>query len=64
MRKAIQISNCAVALDDSLGPPVSYSLVALCDDGSIWELTSDEDNPEGAWIRLPEIPQDTLMDVH
>ena len=30
-------------------------VVALCDDGSVWQIQPDERTPR--WFKLPEIPQ-------
>jgi hypothetical protein len=47
MRKPIQIAH---AMSDERG----YSIVALCDDGSIWEI----DAQYRTWERTLDIPQD------
>ena len=47
MRKIIQIAH---AMSDERG----FSIVALCDDGSIWEI----DAQHRTWERTQDIPQD------
>lgn len=56
MRKVIQISN-------SVAPACGYhqeynQVIALCDDGTMWELLSDN----GKWMQLPPIPQQEITD--
>ena len=55
MRHITQITTAAVfspALDEMGAPPIQQTTVALCNDGTLWALTNDDD-----WIRLPGIPQ-------
>ena len=47
MRKPIQIAH---AMSDERG----FSIVALCDDGTIWEIDAQYRN----WTRTQDIPQD------
>jgi hypothetical protein len=47
MRKIIQIAH---AISDNRG----FSVVALCNDGTIWEL----DHHCRSWKQMPDIPQD------
>lgn len=51
MRKPIQIH--AIIGPDTVQWQGSMLVMALCDDGSIWERWND-----GSWTRLPDIPQD------
>jgi len=48
MRKPVQI---AVIQRTDFEP---FAILAVCDDGTIWELSN------GTWERLPEIPQDPV----
>jgi hypothetical protein len=55
-RKIIQIAHSEAG--DGREP--SISLIALCDDGTVWARTSwHDDNPRMAgWRRIPDVPQD------
>lgn len=44
----------SIAISD--GTPANQTLVALCDDGTIWSKPVRSDQPD--WIRIPDIPQD------
>jgi hypothetical protein len=44
-----------VQLQTTAGAPAV--LVALCDDGSVWQRTVEA--PELPWLKLPDIPSDT-----
>ena len=51
MRKIIQItSSCMPETEFS---PVESRTVALCDDGTVWEIH----NFKNGWLKLPPIPQ-------
>lgn len=51
MRKIIQItSDCMPETEFSL---VESRTVALCDDGTVWEIHNFKDG----WLKLPPIPQ-------
>lgn len=52
MRKIIQI---AVASSES---STVYTLIALCDDGSVWKRS----NSHPLWLKTSDIPQDKLED--
>jgi len=51
MRKIIQISCSGV--DNVSSTQCSFIVVALCDDGSVWQLDNNTDNMK--WIELPKI---------
>ncbi|WP_277962597.1 hypothetical protein [Pseudomonas sp. RIT-To-2] len=51
-RKIVQLHTSAAA---------TAVLVALCDDGSVWQRSVDA--PEAPWARLPGIPADTEADT-
>ena len=57
MRKAIQIATTCIPLHEGLHSEV-HSVLALCDDGSIWELATPC-RPTGRerWLQLPSLPQ-------
>ncbi len=59
MSKVIQITESAMAGTPSICGP-SWSLTALCDDGTMWSHVFPRKLGEtGSWIQLPPIPQDT-----
>jgi hypothetical protein len=49
-RKVVQISQ----VPESIGAN-SYSIVALCDDGTMWH--SDVLGAHAVWYQLPNVPQ-------
>lgn len=60
-RKIVQVSA-AVTTVEKVDEYLEYQatepyLVALCDDGTAWEL-----NEHGNWYKLPDIPQDGCDD--
>ena len=61
-RKIIQIATTTTSFtdtDDELS--VLDSIVAICDDGSLWELKTTywlNKKERSNWKRLPDIPQD------
>jgi hypothetical protein len=54
-RKIIQITTCGVA--NTASTQCNQSIIALCDDGTAWELTDQHE-----WRQLQDIPQPTLPD--
>jgi hypothetical protein len=54
MRKIIQVSSSGV--DCNISTQCSHILIALCDDGTVWELPNS--GQTRGWNRLPGIPQD------
>ncbi|WKT00487.1 nucleoside triphosphate pyrophosphohydrolase family protein [Gallibacterium salpingitidis] len=53
MRKVIQISE-SITQDTEYADGY-WSLIALCDDGTLWNKSSLSDN---VWIRIEDVPQD------
>ena len=53
MSKPIQIA--AAGFENTAGTQCNYTRIALCDDGTMWQM----DNTEGGWTELPPIPQHT-----
>jgi len=54
-RKTIQIAIAGV--ENTASTQCNYITVALCDDGTIWEMA----NRRNEWQQLPEIPQGELQ---
>ncbi len=54
MRRIVQIATAGV--ENTRSTQCNHITTALCDDGTVWELADNTDNPQ--WRRLPEIPQD------
>ena len=59
-RKIIQITTASF-------PPSRYmewsqSTIALCDDGSLWELVQSRECKKGKWRLLPDIPQEEELE--
>ena len=52
-RRIVQISTTRV--DEKLTTQCDYIIVALCDDGTIWEIGNRDFSK---WTRIPNIPQD------
>lgn len=61
MRKIIQISNAAV-IGDEVQFGNNVSIIALCDDGTVWEYLWPVNNGSGEWQKLPEIPQGKIKE--
>lgn len=56
MRKIIQIST--DSQPETRCDSAFKITVALCDDGTLWELEWKESVMKEVWTRLPDIPQD------
>lgn len=54
IRKPIQISTLRLETSNSF----ETQIVALCDDGSIWTMTTTDNQ----WVALPPIPQGVLRE--
>lgn len=52
MRKIIQIVACG---EDA-------TVLALCDDGSVWNLEWDRLENIAKWVQEPDIPQDEVVE--
>jgi hypothetical protein len=55
MRKIIQISTESQPSNEDW--EAWYTTTALCDDGTLWELTWDFSKEKKVWTKLPDIPQ-------
>ena len=59
MRKILQIA--AMGVENNHGTQCNAIVLALCDDGTLWEIRDNTSQP--AWCQYPQIPQDeTLRD--
>jgi hypothetical protein len=57
-RKVIQIA-CSECVDDVENNPVNSTVIALCDDGTIWHYrlpTAASGVINARWIELPRVP--------
>jgi hypothetical protein len=59
MRKAIQILSAEKSQCAESGTVEYTSVIALCDDGSIWQMGFDVEKYNSKWYPLPAIPQDS-----
>lgn len=53
MRKIIQI--CTTGVENVISTQCNQVIVALCNDGTVWEIRDNTETP--FWALLPEIPQ-------
>lgn len=65
-RKIIQITTAGGPIQatgmDSL--EAFFCIVALCDDGTIWQLTMDPEAEAMTWDPLPDVPQPDSKGLH
>ena len=55
MRKIVQIATGTMGSDIGGCGSIAYNIIALCDDGSVWQVFGRNDEE---WHRLPDIPQE------
>ena len=56
MRKIIQIA--VESQPDSPSWNSFYTVTALCDDGTVWELDFNRETQQREWHKVPDIPQE------